>query len=124
MGLPHSIPAPATPEQLRDMLHDLLNAHYAATGQRIGDGDGIPENRAIMLREWWKHEQQNIRSEHSVDDACAGLPLQPLPNDATIRFCVGGKEVGCFDSGTSPVTFTGDADQSAQLAAVRYHFSK
>jgi hypothetical protein len=121
------------------MLHDLLDAHYGGQAHHIGDGDGIPENRAIVLREWWKHEQH---LQHSVDDAC----LQPLPNDTTIRFCVpndttirfcapndttirfcvGGKEVGCFDFGASPITFTGDADQSAQLfiAAIRHHLSK
>ena len=33
----------------------------------------------------------------------------------TIKFLKNGVEVGCFDFGKSPPTFTGDADASAKL---------
>ncbi len=30
--------------------------HYGAQTHHIGDQDGIPEDRAAILREWWKQE--------------------------------------------------------------------
>lgn len=35
--------------------------------------------------------------------------------DYTVRFFLHGEEVGCFDFGKSPATFTGDVDASAKL---------
>ena len=35
--------------------------------------------------------------------------------DHCVRFEVGGKEVGCFDFGANPLTFTGEVDESARL---------
>lgn len=44
-----------------------------------------------------------------------GTTLAEFRTDQSVRFCASGKEIGCFDFGQSPATFTGDVDASAQM---------
>lgn len=44
-----------------------------------------------------------------------GILLSEWKLDHTVRFFAEGKEIGCFDFGKHPATFTGDADASAKL---------
>ncbi len=48
----------------------------------------------------------------NIDNVPSELSLAP---DRTVRFICEDKEVGCLDFGQSPMTFVGDADESAKI---------
>jgi len=46
----------------------------------------------------------------------AEFEILDIKHDRTVRFFgADGKEIGCFDFGKSPATFTGDVDGSAKM---------
>lgn len=64
--------------------------------------EGVHCNAFLGAGEFKLTEQFNVK-------------LAEFTPNYTVQFFAGKKEIGCFDFGKSPATFTGDVDESAKL---------
>lgn len=54
---------------LTRMLATVIDANYGTSYHHIGDGDGIPEEQAKEIQEWWRAHLQQIQDEYNRKQA-------------------------------------------------------